>query len=455
MRELPSLHSICLRAVGSHACSVERTFGRKDKETTEDQAASRLLRRFHRRPVLELETEGSQSPLASSNDADAIDCIPMIRTPCIGTGSPRRLNSNQVDLVHPFAGVLLEQSSRFIALYGNPALDVLQSYIDALVELGRMDDTRLGRYFFEEYKTNVLLGSVMDERPKKRSRNENEMSEAAAKGVASLSLHNCSLGTETIKAFVSSGLGPHLAVLDLTGIQGMTDAQCWSLLQSCPNIQKLSVKNVRRLTCAGSLQRFVTMSGKNTTLEVLDVGGCFNISCQEMIELILPNTPALVELHASGLGWSDDHLQRLVSDIPNKWNALSFGFTSANAIQKGFTSLNIRQHLQLHRETLTTLALPFCESLVDNALLGMLGRNLPVLSFLDVRGNPSLQTVTGWYDGRASADLPARPLTILARYTSVTSQSVEETKRDHPFASQELLVVLDGGGTGLALSRRK
>ena len=36
--------------------------------------------------------------------------------------------------------------------HGNPALDCLQSYIDALVELGRMDDGRLGLHFFEEWR---------------------------------------------------------------------------------------------------------------------------------------------------------------------------------------------------------------------------------------------------------------------------------------------------------------
>jgi len=60
--------------------------------------------------------------------------------------------------------------------------------------------------------------------------------------------------------------------------------------------------------------------------------------------------------------------------------------------------------------------------------MGMLGRNLPNLMYLDVRGNPALQTLTGWYDGRVSTNLPTQPLTILAWYSSISITSVEETK---------------------------
>ena len=85
----------------------------------------------------------------------------------------------------------------------------------------------------------------------------------------------------------------------------------------------------------------------------------------------------------------------------------------------------------------------------------MLGRNLPLLKYLDLRGNPALNTVTGFYDGRASADLPVQALTVLGRYTSLTENSVEETRRAHPqmTADDLLTVYLDGGGMGAGISR--
>jgi hypothetical protein len=92
---------------------------------------------------------------------------------------------------------------------------------------------------------------------------------------------------------------------------------------------------------------------------------------------------------------------------------------------------------------------------MDNAILGILGRNLPNVGYLDVRGNPGLSTLTGWYDGRASADLPAQSLLVLGRYSGLQDSSVDDTRRIHPNeASADLLtVVLDGDGMGAAISR--
>jgi hypothetical protein len=85
--------------------------------------------------------------------------------------------------------------------------------------------------------------------------------------------------------------------------------------------------------------------------------------------------------------------------------------------------------------------------------MGLLGRNLPHVISLDVRGNQQLSTMTGWYDGRTSADLPTQALTVLARYSAITETSVEETKRIHPLETTDLVVVLDGGGMGIGITR--
>ena len=61
--------------------------------------------------------------------------------------------------------------------------------------------------------------------------------------------------------------------------------------------------------------------------------------------------------------------------------------------------------------------------------------------------------MTGWYDGRVSADLPSQRLVVLGRYSGLSDNSIEETKRIHPVEAAELVVVLDGGGMGAGITR--
>jgi hypothetical protein len=158
--------------------------------------------------------------------------------------------------------------------------------------------------------------------------------------------------------------------------------------------------------------------------------------------------PLLDELHASGLLWNDATLSALVK-VRDTWKGLSLGFSLE------ISSTVLRESLLHLGDSLQSLALPFCETIVDNALLGLLGRNMPLLQFLDLRGNPSLNTVTGFYDGRASAYLPAQALTILARYSGISENSVEDTRRVHPLhtAGNLLTIYLDEKGMGAGILR--
>jgi hypothetical protein len=256
-----------------------------------------------------------------------------------------------------------------------------------------------------------------------------------------LSLHNCSIAHETVAAFVKVGVGPHIAVLDLTGIRGLTDDLVIQIVETTPNLQRISLKNCRKLT-----KRVCDQFAKSPTdLSCIDLGGCFNITAFDVLAMI-PAVPYLRELHASGLQWSDQTLRKLV-DIRSSWIGLSIGFSPA------LSQAALRETLLPLAPTLEVLALPFCESVVDNALLGILGRNMPNLRALDLRGNPALNTVTGFYDGRVSAAHSVDgPLVILGRYSSLSAQSVEETKRNHPQCN--LAVILDGGGMGAAILRK-
>lgn len=428
MRELPSLSTICVRALGAPSCSAEDTFSKLSSGDL--STASRMLRTFRNSDKL-------------SHQA------------CIGPGSSRRVNANDVDLNHPiiaYRQALTEEElsdgktildQPLLMQHGNPALDFLQSYIDTLVELGRMDDSRLGIHFFREWKANLNVPSSPDvqaSRPTKKRKSSAGSSTVPMKNpVGALSLHNCAIGAETVTALVKAEVGPHLAVLDLTGIRGMTDDLMQQLADSAPNLERLSLKNCRKVTKA-SFQHLAKLQ----KLQCLDVGGCFNISTGDLLEMV-PQISTLDELHASGFDWNDTSIRELVSHRAS-WKGLSLGFSS------NFFQSSLREAFPSLSHTLETLALPFCEAVVDNALMGILGRNLPLLRALDVRGNASLTTLTGWYDGRVSAELELQAhLVVLARYTGVSASSVEETQRSHPRSN--LTVVLDGGGTGAGVMR--
>jgi hypothetical protein len=456
MREIPDLQVICLRAVGSHQSSAEATF--TQGENGELSLASRLLRSFHLRDSKIRNEESGSSSLLS------IQSVPIPPRPCIGPGSSRRINANEVDMNHPFIGCRETSSasnvpSRVLLIqFGNPALDYLQSYIDTLVDLGRMDDRRLGIHFFREWKTNVLLAnrtasssltvsSASKATTKKRRRSEVEsyaITDAMTNSLplGSLSLYNCTIADETIESMITSGMCPHLAVLDLTGLRGLTDDLAIQIFRAAPNIQRLSLKNCRKIT-GKSVVQLISIK----MLQCLDVGGCFNISSSDIVDII-PSLPELSELHASGLLWNDASLQALVS-CRDTWKGLSLGFSN------DLSQHVLRECLLQLGDSLQSLALPFCESVVDNALLGVLGRNMPMLQYLDLRGNSSLNTITGFYDGRTSADLPAQALTVIGRYSGLSDASIEETRRIHPLhaASNFLTVCLDEKGMGAAITR--
>ena len=520
MREIPSLQLLCLRSVGG--CSAEVTFA-KDPKTNEPSSASKLLRSFHDRPVLNgngnnnncgvqnkekdvdddekeppkkkkkrSESADKSSSSATSTSLQRMRAIPMERTPCIGPGSARRVQANEVDLFHPVIGCVHHNKNKknvLIAQHGNPALDCLQSYIDSLVELGRMDGARLGLHFFEEWKLNVVLshpnGLQLLEEPaatttttsgandnnpsppiprksnKKRRRKDNASPTPTADdppqqqqqqqlqlnmdgaALGSLSLHNCSLSTDTIEAMVEAQMGPFVGVLDLTGIHGLTDQMLETLLPTCPHLYRLSVKNCRRVTGRCLLECVAVHPVGQNSLTCLDVGGSFNITKRDLLDAI-PSLPQLEEVHASGLEWDDASIDELVQLRP--WKALSLGFSLH------LSQAALKQSLVTIADSLVSLAIHFCEDVVDNALLGMMGRNLPNIQFLDVRGCGNLSTLTGWYDGRASANLEPQPLHVLARYSGLTEANVEETKRVHPLDAQDLSVILDGTGTGSGIT---
>lgn len=498
MREIPSLQTMCLRNVGGKACSAEVTFA--DDQDGNLSSASKLLRSFYLRGTAE----------------SGMNSLPLLRTPAIGDGSARRKQANDVDLNHPWAAVLdgsapvsasgadgeaeeneenikpasSKQPVMLVAEFNTPALDLLQSYIDSLVELSRMDDARLGLHFFQEWRALVIakdmawaaahpnvakdalrLAKVVVEpeevteevtpspsKRRRRSRSPQAVIPASTPEVvaaaltnlsdppplSSLSLYNTIIQDETIQAMVESNMTYHLAVLDLTGIQSLQDAHLQQILVRAPHLQRLSIKNCRRLTHS-SLE---CLSDYATQLTSLDIGGTYNLEPSRVIETVAALSK-LDELHASGLLWNDALLGELAS--VRNWKALSLGF-----LIPGHTTANgLKAALINQGASLTSLAIPFCEHMVDAALLGVLGRHLPLIECLDVRGNSALNSMTGWYDGRATIQpmVAPRPLFVLGRYSGVTKANIEDTKRIHPLQAAELECSLGSDGVGKGIRR--
>lgn len=452
MREIPSLQILCLRAVGSKACSAEVTFAK----TADGQPSmsSRLLRSFHQRKL-------SSSPNGNNEEKENVDSaialIPIERIPAIGQGSARREQQGEVDLNHPWIG-MKQNDGTLLMDHGNSALDVLQALIDSLVELGRMDDTRLGLHFFQEWKANVEAAADANNAktsdtdttakttPPKKRRKSNSNSTVPDNSIlpalGSLSLHNTILMEETIEAMVESKMGNQLAVLDLTGVQTLNDDMFAQVITRAPHLQRLSVKNCRRLTNKSLL----SLSEYSTNLYSVDVGGSYNLSPTSVIDMVA-NLSNLMELHASGLGWTDALVEELTS--LRSWKGLSLGFSIY------LSEPGIKQAIANVGQSLESLALPFCEHFVDAALLGYMGRHLPRLQYLDVRGNGNLSSLTGWYDGRATIVpvVPPQPLLVLARYSGISASSLEDTKRIHPLEAVQLTCILGSGGAGKGIRR--
>jgi len=598
-RTRPSSASRLLRSF-NHRPTLQHHQTMEDFMEAAAEAAEILV---NQQQELELESSGKDELLLLYDEYNlvstlvpSIEQIPMQRQPSIGIGSGRKAQANDIDLNHPWIGIYQPpfpppQSSDndndndndrkrtvvndnnndgnndgnipmnpgeqlLVSEFGSCALDLLQCYIDTLIEAGRMDDTRLGYHFFQEFKINIQLchdtktntkmsttaagaqqqGStpttttaadphattdmtmatattamqmqmnmnVPIPKKKKRKRGgssgvssaaerKKELEKRAAekkveaarqaailaavpKSRGSLSLHNTIMATNTMSHLISSNVLYHISNLDLTGIQTLTDLILSSILvETGYQLKRLSVKNCRRLTDL-TLHNLGTHS---SNLVALDIGGDYNINTHSVIDVLTPTIvkrgrgvytttklPHLTELHASGIGnqggWTDELLPGLFG--VRGWSALSIGFSPyltfegwKNAIfdveskqtalqlqaeQEGGTTTTTRDENMC--QTLQSLAVPFCEqTLVTNAWLGLMGRHLPNLRALDVRGNHQLTSLTGWYDGRATIShmlhspqaQQHQSLLILARYSGVNENSVKDTKQIYPMGT--------------------
>lgn len=309
--------------------------------------------------------------------------------------------------------------------------------------------------------------------------------------------------TETLNNILSSNVLKHIYTLDLTGLQTLTDDMLLSVVKETGlQLRRLSVKNCRRLTDI----TIHSLCNHSSNLESIDIGGDYNIKPRTIIDLLKPQVirrgrglfttlalPHLTELHAGGIGptggWTNDFLPELFS--LRNWIALSIGFSPyltfegwkaaifdvesnhtallLQAEEAGTSTANLNSNMC---QSLRSLSVPFCEeTLIDNAWLGLMGRHLPNLRALDIRGNHKLNSLTGWYDGRATIIndeslskgkvKSKQSLMVLGRYSGIAAEasknSVKETKQIYPDAASDdaLRVVSNSDGIGWGILRQE
>ena len=375
---------------------------------------------------------------------------------------------------------------------GNLAIETLQLFIDALVESGRAGDGKLGVHFFKEWvvvatgKEDVFESLLFHEegvldnncgstsngkggnsRPKKRQKamgvadnnkdsngkNTNTIDPSSSPPLllGALSLHNFSAGsTQTFRSMMQANVGSCLGTLDVTGVHGLTDSILSGIIcgGSFPHLKRLSVKNCRKLTGRG-LASLVRL----TKLTALDIGGCFNILPDDVIAMVRnhPSTKAgnFEELYASGLGWTDIGLEDLIDLTVGQMRGLGIGFSPY------LSGPGLLITLGKLANTLDHLAVPFVQCM-DDACISALGKSLRKLAVLDIRGCNKVYSLSGMMEGRAVARGASLAddgnLFVLARYSGISTNSLDETMRLYD-CKAKLTCILDGGGTGGGIRR--
>ncbi|KAL3826507.1 hypothetical protein ACHAXA_004344 [Cyclostephanos tholiformis] len=364
----------------------------------------------------------------------------------------------------------------FLAIeHGNHAVECLQQFIDALVESGRASDTRMGVRFFREWTSAVVGRSVMvgwegevvrdagrggggvavvDDSllPRTPSKKRQKIASSTANvdddatiPLGSLSLHNFSAGSiRTFRSMEKANVGRCLGTLDVTGVHGLTDSILSNVIcgGSFARLRRLSVKNCRKLTGRG-ISSLVGLPN----LRALDVGGCFNVLPDDVISLVRchPSTRrgGFEEIYASGLGWTDVALEEIVDVTVGQLRALGVGFSPY------ISGPGLILTLSKLSSTLEHLAFPFCAGM-DDAVASALGKALPRLAVLDIRGCNKVYSLSGMMEGRAGSAI-AKHLFVLARYSGISVNSLDETLR--LYDSEKLTCILDGGGTGGGIRR--
>ena len=496
MREISHLRILALRAVGPPGCQPELTFGgpprlAKKKQDGDNNGTIETKTNDAAKDESTNSTTESDSPPPPPPDEPTITSrlLRSLRNSSMAVqpyvAGTTRANASDVDISQPWAMAIypprdttndddyykynlpLDESTEFLTIEnGNHAVTCLQMFIDALVESGRAGDDRLGVHFFREWVQAVTGGMEINkpeqsqkQRPKKKQKKGNNKNSNSSRQfdhlpLGTLSLHNlASASIHTFRSMQHANVGSCLGTLDLTGAHGLTDSILSQVIcsGSFPRIQHLSLKNCRKLT-----GKAVANLVKLRHLRAVDVGGCFNIHPNDVIEMVQhhPGTKkgTLTEIYAGGLGWTDVALETLIDITSEHLRGLGIGFSTY------LSGPGLVLMLTKAADTLDRLSIPFVAS-VDDAVASALGKALPKLAVLDIRGCNKIYSLTGMMDGRIAAGNSgaevAKHLFVLARYSGISNNSLEETSRLYRNELGEPVFdcVLDGGGTGGGVRR--
>jgi len=348
-------------------------------------------------------------------------------------------------------------TTEFLAIeHSNRAVECIQELIEAFVESGRAGDSRMGVHFFREWVSAAIghdaataaITAKKDGKDRQRSSSKKRQKKKRSMTneslpLGSLSLHNFAAGSIlTFGAMERANVGCCLGTLDVSGVHGLTDDILTDVIcnGSFPRLRRLSVKNCRKLTGKG-----IASLSKLTKLTALDLGGCFNIHPNDVVSLVQshPSTKKgrFTELYASGLGWTDVALEEIVDLTEGNLRGLGVGFSPY------ISGPGLSLILPRLASTLDRLAVPFCPGMDDAAAVA-LGSTLPNLAVLDIRGCNKVSSLSGIMDQR-SEGATAGHLFVLARYSGISNNSLEETMRLY----DGLTCILDGGGVGEGIRR--
>jgi hypothetical protein len=496
MREIAPLRILALRAVGPPGCQPEITFGgpprrpKKQKDDNNGESNDIDTTKNNGNDDDDDETSSTSSntifspPLPPDEPTITSRLLRSLRSSSMPmhpyVAGTTRANASDVDISQPWVMSIypprnnktdnnspMDETAEFLTIEnGNHAVECLQMFIDALVESGRAGDSRLGVHFFREWvhavtgESSTSAGGVEEQQPQQRPKKRQKGNSSSSSSqfdhlpLGSLSLHNlASASIQTFRSMEFANVGSCLGTLDLTGAHGLTDSILSRVIcsGSFPRIQRLSLKNSRKLT-GKSIASLV----KLRDLRALDVGGCFNVHPNDVIEMVQqhPGTKkgTLTEIYAGGLGWTDVALEVLLNVTSKHLRGLGVGFSTY------LSGPGLVLILAKAAGTLDRLSIPFCTG-VDDAVASALGKNLPKLAVLDIRGCSKVYSLTGMMDGRIAASNGGAEVSghlfVLARYSGISNNSLEETSRLYRNEQGEpvLNCILDGGGTGGGVRR--
>ena len=167
------------------------------------------------------------------------------------------------------------------------------------------------------------------------------------------------------------------------------------------------------------------------------------------------------EIYASGLGWTDVELELLIDATCGHLRGIGVGFSPY------ISGPGLILTMGKVANTLERLVVSFCDGM-DDAAASALGKKLTKLDVLDIRGT-KVTSLSGLMDGRYAAGIisplekcigddatwrktPNNHLFVLARYSGISKNSLEETMKLQQNAAF-LTCVLDGSGTGGGIRR--